>query len=1032
MSTHPSYTDANPCALNPDEILEELWKINLSLAANGRWINEVNLYIIDRDGRLNENGGPIWYLSLDKPDNYLSGGETAYIVKRDPPRVHLDVIVQEFFDFLIQDDLRTLDSPTATGFEKGLASGYIVLTIFTGGGGKASKVGVKGAKWADDAALKLSWDDFVKVLKKVKNLIPGLGKQLDTKAVKAGLRNHGLRKETVGHFERMFKESKHSDFDLRRLRDDLDVLKDAAESVSGPVGKHGFQKLMSKLIRRSSKASLGEVANVFHARFLVGKGKPIVQEVFVYGRKEVDVVIPKSGVLHRSGKVDWDGAVVQEMKQLNSNTKLSQYKLWRLLEKGAEQLGAATKTAEAKNAEIFRHLIIDARLVNPKMAKEIITKDDAKNFLGVLNDKGKYTGFWREYAERVDLVSILTRKGTIDLARPGAKIMSDLPSYRPGIALLELPVIPKPEPEPEPSPTPTVTATASPTPVPTLTPSPTNAPPPPTTTPEPKVEPTPTATATPEPTPTPRSTVTPEPTPEPKPLPIVGCSNGVAVRNLDPKSGLVADCKVLLAARDTLTGGAVSLNWSADVPIAYWEGIKLGGSPTRVKVLDLSRRGLVGEIPAVLSQVSELEELLLSRNYLKGEIPSELRQLLDLRSLILFFNRLRGGIPAELGKLGKLAFFSVSQNQLSGNVPPELGGLSELRSLGLADNNLGGAIPSELGGLKNLTFIYLNGNGLSGCLPDGLRDVQFNDFESLNLPFCSESAPTLEPTPEPTTEPTPTATPLPTVTPVPPTVTPAPTNTTAPAPTPEPTPSPTPPTATPEPIPVSTSTPVPTPEPSLTQSSTCSSGVVVVNPEDNPGLVADCEALLTSQETLTGGKVVLNWSSNIPMSNWKGISLGGAPLRVVELNLNGVGLAGGIPARLSGLTELEELLLGGNQLTGHIPSALGKMPKLRYLVLNLNQLAGNIPVALGGLPNLKVLLLEENRLVGAIPRELGKSSSLIVLFLSKNNLTGEIPVEFTALTKLASLHLGENEFSGCIPEALKDVRVHDLDSLGLP
>ena len=56
----------------------------------------------------------------------------------------------------------------------------------------------------------------------------------------------------------------------------------------------------------------------------------------------------------------------------------------------------------------------------------------------------------------------------------------------------------------------------------------------------------------------------------------------------DPASnpGLVSDCEALLASRDTLAGTA-TLNWSADTPIADWDGITLEGTPQRVTKLSL-------------------------------------------------------------------------------------------------------------------------------------------------------------------------------------------------------------------------------------------------------------------------------------------------------------------------------------------------------------------------------------------------------------------------------------------------------------
>ena len=63
------------------------------------------------------------------------------------------------------------------------------------------------------------------------------------------------------------------------------------------------------------------------------------------------------------------------------------------------------------------------------------------------------------------------------------------------------------------------------------------------------------------------------------------CSAGVVVPEPEANAGLVADCEVLLAARDTLAGGATLL-WGQG-PISEWEGVTVGGDPPRVRELDL-------------------------------------------------------------------------------------------------------------------------------------------------------------------------------------------------------------------------------------------------------------------------------------------------------------------------------------------------------------------------------------------------------------------------------------------------------------
>ena len=80
------------------------------------------------------------------------------------------------------------------------------------------------------------------------------------------------------------------------------------------------------------------------------------------------------------------------------------------------------------------------------------------------------------------------------------------------------------------------------------------------------------------------------------------CVDGGAVANSEDSVGMIADCETLLDVRDDLAGEAL-LNWSADVQIADWDGIAVGGSPERVTALDLGGRSLAGMIPIRLGLV---------------------------------------------------------------------------------------------------------------------------------------------------------------------------------------------------------------------------------------------------------------------------------------------------------------------------------------------------------------------------------------------------------------------------------------------
>ena len=193
------------------------------------------------------------------------------------------------------------------------------------------------------------------------------------------------------------------------------------------------------------------------------------------------------------------------------------------------------------------------------------------------------------------------------------------------------------------------------------------------------------------------------------------CLGGAAVASPDANPGLVADCSALLRARDALRGSA-PLDWSADRPIANWDGVAVGGDPPRVTGLDLRGRGLA------------------------GTIPPELGRLTGLTSLRLGGNRLTGRIPPELGRLSRLRILDLHGNRLTGGVPGRQGATADLMILDLRDNRLTGDIPRSLDRLLGLYEIRLSGNALTGCVPSALEGVR-GDAADLGLPWCSPPRP---------------------------------------------------------------------------------------------------------------------------------------------------------------------------------------------------------------------------------------------------------------------------------------------------
>lgn len=244
----------------------------------------------------------------------------------------------------------------------------------------------------------------------------------------------------------------------------------------------------------------------------------------------------------------------------------------------------------------------------------------------------------------------------------------------------------------------------------------------------------------------------------------------------------------------------------------------------------------------------------------------------------------------------------------------------------------------------------------------------------------------------------------------------------------------------------------------------CSNGVVVPNPDENPMLVEDCKTLLRIRDSLGAADLPLNWSTDIPISEWERIglingfgTLGGVGdiylsrryltgvispefgklSGLVSLNLAGNLLHGEIPGELGNLENLGTLDLSGNQLMGEIPGELGNIEDLRTLDLSGNQLRGEIPGELGHLTSLRWLYLDNNNLEGEIPGELGHLTSLGWLYLSNNGLEGEIPGELGDLTSLDWLDMSSNELEGEIPGELGnltqlsvlDVRYNRLTSV---
>ena len=206
-------------------------------------------------------------------------------------------------------------------------------------------------------------------------------------------------------------------------------------------------------------------------------------------------------------------------------------------------------------------------------------------------------------------------------------------------------------------------------------------------------------------------------TPVPSPA---TCESGIAVASPHDHPALVNDCRVLLKVHQALAG---RLNWSAEAPMEQWEAIEIGGSPRRVRVLEIQTGRGGGRLPRELGSLTGLRRLVISNHELRGPIPAELGLLTELQELDLFANALSGAIPPELGQLTKLTRLSLEHNRLTGPIPAELRRLTNLRELSLRANRLSGPISPEVGQLASLGRLWLDHNQLTGSIPTELGQL---------------------------------------------------------------------------------------------------------------------------------------------------------------------------------------------------------------------------------------------------------------------------------------------------------------------
>ncbi|XP_041026924.1 receptor-like protein 34 [Juglans microcarpa x Juglans regia] len=106
-------------------------------------------------------------------------------------------------------------------------------------------------------------------------------------------------------------------------------------------------------------------------------------------------------------------------------------------------------------------------------------------------------------------------------------------------------------------------------------------------------------------------------------------------------------------------------NWSTNTSVCNWVGVICGSRHYRVRVLNLSFMGLVGELPKI-GNLTMLTELYLEDNNFEGRLPLEIGNLTLLTMLYLGYNNFEGRLPAKIGNLTMLLELDLTYNNFQG------------------------------------------------------------------------------------------------------------------------------------------------------------------------------------------------------------------------------------------------------------------------------------------------------------------------------------------------------------------------------
>ena len=141
---------------------------------------------------------------------------------------------------------------------------------------------------------------------------------------------------------------------------------------------------------------------------------------------------------------------------------------------------------------------------------------------------------------------------------------------------------------------------------------------------------------------------------------------------------------------------------------------------------------LQGELPVSIWDLENLDRIFLRSASTSGSLPADISKLTKLANITILECGLTGEIPQSLYTMQQLQAFSVYNNNLTGTISPEIGNLTALTEFSVYNNQLTGTLPSSMGKMAKLRTLQVQKNQLTGTIPAELAncplDGVFVDF----------------------------------------------------------------------------------------------------------------------------------------------------------------------------------------------------------------------------------------------------------------------------------------------------------------